>query len=100
MLVACNFNKKETPAQVLTCEFCKIFQNAYFVDRLPTVAGVIERLTWTYFYFLFILLFSMEVIRTIKQIISTFVLLIKSGITEYIENITFSFKMFKCKLSN
>ena len=27
---ACNFIKKETPAQVFSCEFCEIFKNTYF----------------------------------------------------------------------
>ena len=26
----CNFFKKETPKQVFSCEFCKIFKNTYF----------------------------------------------------------------------
>ena len=27
---ACNFIKKETPAQMFSCEFCEIFKNTYF----------------------------------------------------------------------
>ena len=33
-LKACNFIKKETRAQVFSCEFCEIFRNTYFVERL------------------------------------------------------------------
>ena len=30
----CNFNKKETLAQVFSCEFCEIFKNIFF-HRTP-----------------------------------------------------------------
>ena len=36
MLKACNFAKGETPAQLFSCEFCKIFQNTYVVEHLQT----------------------------------------------------------------
>ena len=90
---ACNSIQKETPAQVFFCEFHKDFQNAYFVERLRTTAGVIERFTWTYLYFPFVLPFSRKVI------ISTGCFLVKFGTTKYAENITFSFKMCKYKLN-
>ena len=35
---ACNFIKKETPAQVFSCEFCEISKNTYF-HRTPLVAA-------------------------------------------------------------
>ena len=35
---ACNFIKKETLAQVFSCEICKIFKNNFF-DRIPKVAA-------------------------------------------------------------
>ena len=35
---ACNFIKKETLAQVFSCEFCEISQNT-FLERTPLVAG-------------------------------------------------------------
>ena len=35
---ACNFIKKETLAQVFSCEFCEIFKNTYFY-RTPLVAA-------------------------------------------------------------
>ena len=35
---ACNFIKKETLAQVLSCEFCEISKNTFF-DRTPLVAA-------------------------------------------------------------
>ena len=33
-LQACNFIKKETLAQVLSCEFCEIFKNTFFTEHL------------------------------------------------------------------
>ena len=30
-LQACNFIKKETVAQVFSCEFCEIFKNTFFI---------------------------------------------------------------------
>ena len=37
-LEACNFIKKETLTQVLSCEFCEIYKNTFY-NRLPLVAG-------------------------------------------------------------
>ena len=34
----CNAIKKETPAQVFSCEFCEISKNTYF-HRTPLVAA-------------------------------------------------------------
>ena len=31
--------KKETPAQVLSCEYCGIFKNTYFKKHLRTAAS-------------------------------------------------------------
>ena len=31
---ACNFIKKETLAQVFSCEFCEIFKNTFFTEHL------------------------------------------------------------------
>ena len=31
---ACNFIKKETLAQVFSCEFCEIFKNTFFIEHL------------------------------------------------------------------
>ena len=31
---ACNFIKKETLAQVFSCEFCEIFKNPFFIEQL------------------------------------------------------------------
>ena len=33
---ACNFIKKETPAQVFSCEFCKISKNTFSIEHLQT----------------------------------------------------------------
>ena len=31
--------KKETPTQVFSCEYCKIFKNSYFKEHLQTAAS-------------------------------------------------------------
>ena len=36
---ACNFIKKETLAQVFSCEFCEISKNTYFTEHLWTTAS-------------------------------------------------------------
>ena len=33
-LTACILIKKETPTQVFSCEYCKIFKNSFFVEHL------------------------------------------------------------------
>ena len=38
LALACNFNKKETLAQVLSCEFCEISKNTFYY-RKPLVAA-------------------------------------------------------------
>ena len=35
---ACNFIKKETLAQVFSCEFCEISKNNFFTEHLRTTA--------------------------------------------------------------
>ena len=35
---ACNFIKKETLAQVFSCEFCEISKNTFFTEHLQTTA--------------------------------------------------------------
>ena len=53
---ACSFIKKETLAQVHSCEFCEIFRNTFF-HRTPLVAAsdlshILCWLSWYYnFYF-------------------------------------------------
>ena len=37
---ACNFIKKETLAQVFSCEFCEIFKNTFFTGHLRATASV------------------------------------------------------------
>ena len=39
---ACSFNKKETLAQMFSCEFCEISKNTFF-NRTPPVAASISR---------------------------------------------------------
>ena len=41
-LQACNFIKKETLAQMLSCEFCVIFKNTFFTEHLWTTASIIS----------------------------------------------------------
>ena len=36
---ACNFIKKETLAQVFSCDFCEIFQNTFFTEHLRATAS-------------------------------------------------------------
>ena len=40
-LQPCNFIKKETLAQVLSCEFCEIFKNTFSTEHLQTTASII-----------------------------------------------------------
>ena len=35
----CNFIKKETPAQVFSCEFCEIFKSTFFTEYLRVTAS-------------------------------------------------------------
>ena len=37
---AYNFIKKETLAQVFSCEFCEIFKNTFFTEHLQTTASL------------------------------------------------------------
>ena len=36
---ACNFIKKETLAQVLSCEFCEISKNIFFTENIRVTAS-------------------------------------------------------------
>ena len=38
-LEACNFIKKETLAQVFSCEFCEISKNTFFIEHLWATAS-------------------------------------------------------------
>ena len=40
---ACNFIKKETHAQMFSCEFCEIFKNTFFTEQPWTTASVLVR---------------------------------------------------------
>ena len=42
-LRACNFIKKETLAQVFSCEFCEVYKNTFF-HRTPLVAASVPYL--------------------------------------------------------
>ena len=39
MSEACNFIKKETLAQLFSCEFCEISKNTFFTEHLWTTAS-------------------------------------------------------------
>ena len=39
---ACNFIKKESLVQVLSCEFCEISKNIFFTEHRRTTAAVIS----------------------------------------------------------
>ena len=39
---ACNFIKKETLAQVFSCEFCKISKNTFFTEHLLATASALS----------------------------------------------------------
>ena len=41
--LACSFIKKETLAQVFSCEFCEIFKNNFFQRTRPVAASVLFR---------------------------------------------------------
>ena len=38
-LMACNFIKKETPTQVFSCEYHKMFENSFFYGTPPVAAS-------------------------------------------------------------
>ena len=40
---ACNFIKKETLAQVFSCEFCKIFKKTFFTENFLKTASAIQK---------------------------------------------------------
>ena len=54
---ACNVIKKETLAQVFSCEFCEISKNTFFTDHVRATASVFS----TLFFNALILLFSFVV---------------------------------------
>ena len=37
---ACNFIKKETTAEVFSCDFCEIFKNIFTIEKPPVAASV------------------------------------------------------------
>ena len=41
---ACNIIKKETLAQVFSCEFCEISKNIFFTEHLWATASVFQQL--------------------------------------------------------
>ena len=42
---ACNFIKKETLAQVFSCEFCEIFKSTFFIEHLRWL--LLNNVVWT-----------------------------------------------------
>ena len=43
---ACSFIKKETLAQVFSCEFCKTFKSTFFTEHLREIASILD-VFWT-----------------------------------------------------
>ena len=41
-VMVCYFIKKETLAQVLSCEFCEISKNTFFTEHLQTTASMVQ----------------------------------------------------------
>ena len=41
--MACNFIKKETLAQLFSCEFCELSRNTFFTEHVWTAASVYWR---------------------------------------------------------
>ena len=48
---ACNFIKKETPAQVFPCEFCEISKNTFLIDHLWWLLLKIFKTTYLQYQF-------------------------------------------------
>ena len=48
---ACNFIKKETPTQVLSCEFCENFENTFLKKHLRVTASVYSNF-WNVQYYI------------------------------------------------
>ena len=44
MAEASNFIKKETLAQVCSCEFCEIFNNSFLTEHLQETSSVVENI--------------------------------------------------------
>ena len=42
LIKACDFIKKQTPTQVFSCEYCKIFKSTYSEDYRRTAASVLR----------------------------------------------------------
>ena len=42
----CNFIKKETLAQMSSCEFCEISKNTFFTEHLWTTGSVVHLYSW------------------------------------------------------
>ena len=59
-LQAWNFIKKETPAQVFSCDFYKIFENTFFIKhfQVHVLLFLLERPIFLSFFFLTFLMFS------------------------------------------
>ena len=51
--LACNFIKKESLAQVFSCEFCEISRNTFFTELLRTTAFTIPQLALNQWVLLF-----------------------------------------------
>ena len=44
-----NFLKRDTLAQVFSCEFCEFFKNTFFYRTTPVAASVFQRSRWLHY---------------------------------------------------
>ena len=47
---ACNFTKKETLAQVFSCEFCESFKNTFLAEHIWVTAFVMLTFSFMHYY--------------------------------------------------
>ena len=67
-LKACNFIKKETLAEVFSCEFCEISKNTFFTEHLWTTASGITCVTvYVQYFFLILVLLQVELFYQFLQ---------------------------------
>ena len=60
---ACNFIKKESLAQVFSCEFCEISKNTFFTEHVRTTASLLGKQGKILFYFTSKALLVLQIIK-------------------------------------
>ena len=68
-----NFIKRETLAQVFSCEFCEIFKNTFFTEQLWTTASELNPKCFFFYFFL-----SGKLNRLVSFIIGNFAIHLKT----------------------